>query len=180
MAYAFFKSRPCHCCSVSLTPVCSVSYPPRSVPSEKAPHPRHLLVSGRRVPQCPRNEPVTFNLPHDEFIEQLRNLNGTPREVLDHPELMEIFIKVLRADFETIETYEYQSKEPLSCPITVYGGLQDEDVSVEDCHAWKQQTSAECRVRLFQGDHFFIRDPEPEFMNAFKNDVLSIPVPLSS
>jgi medium-chain acyl-[acyl-carrier-protein] hydrolase len=146
----------------------------------KGPSPRHLLVSGRRAPQCPRDEPVTFNLPHDEFIEQLRNLNGTPREILDHPELMEIFINVLRADFEALETHEYQDGEPLPCPITVYGGLQDQDVPAEDCHAWKQQTSAECKVRLFQGDHFFIRDPEPEFIYAFKNDVLNIPLALSS
>ena len=93
---------------------------------------------------------------------------------------MEILLKVLRADFEAIETYAYQSGEPISCPITVYGGLQDAGVLVEDCHAWKQQTSAECIVRLFHGDHFFIRDPQREFIHAFKNDVLSIPVPLSS
>ena len=54
--------------------------------------PQHLFVSGRRAPQCPRTEPITFNLPHDEFIAELRKLNGTPSEVLENPELIELFM----------------------------------------------------------------------------------------
>jgi medium-chain acyl-[acyl-carrier-protein] hydrolase len=61
--------------------------------------PRHLFVSGKRAPQWPRTEPQTFHLPHDEFVAALKRLNGTPTEILDNPELMELFIGVLRADF---------------------------------------------------------------------------------
>lgn len=135
--------------------------------------PQHLFVSGHRAPQWPRTEPTTFNLPHDEFIAKLGKLNGTPREVLDNPELMELFIGLLRADFEMVETYQYHPMEPLSCPFTVYGGLQDKEVPVESCHAWREQTSASCKIKMFPGDHFFIRNPVPDFIAAFRSDVLS-------
>ncbi len=134
--------------------------------------PKHLFVSGHRAPQCSRNEPATFNLPYDKFIAELRKLNGTPQEFLGHPELMQLFMNVLRADFEAVETYEYLSGEPLSCPITVYGGLDDERVPMESCHAWQKQTSASCKVRMFKGDHFFIRNPGKEFIDAFRSDLL--------
>ncbi len=134
--------------------------------------PRHLFVSGRSAPQWPCKEPKLFNLPHDRFLEELKKINGTPMEVLRDPQLMEVFMNVLRADFEVVETYEYIPREPLPCPITVYGGLKDEDVPIESCEAWRQETSADCKVRMFAGDHFFIRDSLGEFITAFRGDLL--------
>jgi surfactin synthase thioesterase subunit len=135
--------------------------------------PQHLFVSGRSAPQWPRLEPPTFHLPHDDFIAELRRLNGTPPDVLDNPDLIKLFLGVLRADFEAVETYEYRSRGPLDCPITVYCGLQDEDVSQESCRAWRDQTTSCCEIRMLNGDHFLVRDPQPEFVNAFRNDILS-------
>ena len=73
---------------------------------------------------------------------ELRRLNGTPREVLEHEELMEIMLPVLRADFALYETYVYSPEPPLNCPISAFGGLQDRKVSHSDLEAWRDQTSA--------------------------------------
>lgn len=135
--------------------------------------PEHLFVSGCRPPQYSRDKRVTFNLPREAFISELKKLNGTPEEVLENPELMEVFMDVLKADFELVETYEYRAGRPLSCPITVYSGIDDDQVPVETCHAWQKQTSAGCKVRVFGGDHFFIRNAQPVFVNAFRIDLLS-------
>jgi medium-chain acyl-[acyl-carrier-protein] hydrolase len=136
--------------------------------------PVHLFVSGRRAPQWPDDDPVTFNLPHDEFVQQLRKLNGTPREVLDSPELLEIFLPVIRADFELVDTYEYHPGEPLGCPITAYGGLQDVETPAESARAWERQTSSTFTIRMFPGDHFFVRDPKSNFFTVFHHDVLGL------
>jgi medium-chain acyl-[acyl-carrier-protein] hydrolase len=91
---------------------------------------------------------------------------------------MELFIDLLRADFQMVETYQYHPKEQLSCPITVYGGLDDQCVTQESCRAWQEQTSARCKVTMVKGDHFFIRNPKPDFVTAFQQDVLgAIPSP---
>jgi medium-chain acyl-[acyl-carrier-protein] hydrolase len=136
--------------------------------------PRHLFISGRPAPHWRELSPPKFNLPHELFLAELKKLNGTPQEVLDHPELMALFLEVLRADFEAVETYEYRPTSPLPCSITVYSGLDDVQCPVESCYAWQQQTSATCKVTMFNGDHFFIRSPTQEFIAALQNDLLAV------
>ena len=136
--------------------------------------PELLFVSGRRAPDWPDTEPPTYHLPHDQFIAELKRLKGTPAEVLDHPELMELFLGLLRADFEMVDTYEFEPGTLLSCPITVYGGLFDEHVPADSCRAWSEQTSGVFRTRMVQGDHFFVRKPGQDFVEAFRHDVLNV------
>ena len=54
----------------------------RSLRRQLAPGPEALFVSGRQAPQIPDVDPLTYDLPKDEFIEELKKLDGTPREVL--------------------------------------------------------------------------------------------------
>ncbi|HEY6253186.1 MAG TPA: alpha/beta fold hydrolase [Candidatus Angelobacter sp.] len=136
--------------------------------------PRQLFLSGRRGPTVPQREAPTFNLPHDEFIAELKRLKGTPPELLNVPEAAELFFPLLRADFEVVDTYMYENEEPLSCPITVYGGLQDEFVTREDLREWEKQTCVTYKERMFSGDHFFIHDPKSEFLNVLLTDVVKI------
>jgi surfactin synthase thioesterase subunit len=133
--------------------------------------PQKLFVAGRRAPQLPRTEPITYNLPEDEFIQELHRLAGTPREVLAHGELMQLFIPLLRADFEFIETYEYIPDEPLSCPITVLGGLQDEEVKREWLLLWKEHTTSRCVIRMLPGDHFFIRSSQDVLLRVLAREL---------
>lgn len=97
-----------------------------------------------------------YSLPHPEFLRVLRDLNGTPESVLQNEELMQLILPTLRADFALAETYQYTASDPLSCPITAFGGLQDKTVNKADLVAWQQQTSNTCAVHMFNGDHFFI------------------------
>jgi medium-chain acyl-[acyl-carrier-protein] hydrolase len=119
--------------------------------------PAHLFASGSPAPQLPDRHPRTFDLPEPEFIEELRQLNGTPREVLEHPELMELMLPVLRADFELVQTYRYTDAPPLECPVTALGGEQDSLVPREDLEAWRALTSADFDLRMVPGDHFFLQ-----------------------
>jgi medium-chain acyl-[acyl-carrier-protein] hydrolase len=126
--------------------------------------PRHIFVSGRRAPQIPPERHATYHLPQPDFIKELAKLNGTPKEVLNHPELMEMMLPLLRADFELVETYEFRNEEPLKCPITVYGGVYDEGVPYKVLAPWREQTSSDCDIRMFRGDHFFLRSVESEVL----------------
>jgi surfactin synthase thioesterase subunit len=134
--------------------------------------PLGLILSGRGAPSVPGLESPTFNLPHDEFIAKIRGLNGTPKELLDDPETRDFFLPTLRADFEMVDTYEYHPEEKLSTPITVYGGIQDEEVRIESLRAWEELTSGSWRLRMFPGDHFFIHNAGTNFLELFRSDVL--------
>ena len=116
----------------------------------------HLFVSGASGPQVPMTEPPTYALPEIEFIEKLRDLNGTPPEALDNPELMRLMIPLLRSDFELVQNYVYNPGPLLRCPITAYGGLEDRHAPKERIKAWAWETSGSFIMRMFPGDHFFI------------------------
>ncbi len=137
------------------------------------PAPLALLLSGRGAPQIPDPDPPVFNLPDPEFIAELRRLNGTPKELLDSPELKEFFLPTIRADFELVETYEYAPEAPLACAIHAYGGLQDTNVPSASLKAWQEQTSGPFKVRMFPGDHFYIHT-STDLLHALRRDVLDL------
>ncbi|HJP92470.1 MAG TPA: thioesterase domain-containing protein [Pyrinomonadaceae bacterium] len=126
------------------------------------PLPIRLFISGRRAPQFPEEEPPSHDLPEPEFIERLRELNGTPHEVLDHPELMQLMIPLLRADFSVCENYQYKVEPPLTCPMTVFGGLGDVEVQREKLAPWREHTTSSFSLHIFPGDHFFIHSAQNE------------------
>jgi len=118
--------------------------------------PLALLLSGRRAPHRPDPDAPIHDLPEEEFKSELRKLNGTPEEVLAHPELMELLSPVLRADFALCETYWHQPGEPLEIPLAAFGGLSDGKVAREDLEGWGRYTSAAFRLRMYPGDHFYL------------------------
>ena len=120
--------------------------------------PELLMVSGRRAPQRPDPDPPIHALPEHEFLDEIRQLNGTPEAVFQNEELLQLLIPVLRADFAVCETYEYQEEEPLTCPIAAFGGIHDPDVSREDIAAWSHQTRGLFNLQMFPGDHFYLLD----------------------
>lgn len=133
--------------------------------------PLHIFVSGRRAPQIPPTERRTFDLPHHQFVDSLRKLNGTPQELFQHSELMEIMIPILRADFEACQTYSYLDGPPLNSPITVLAGMQDEEAKTEYIEGWRRQTTSRFTSRVFPGDHFFLRSAKSLVLRALSSDL---------
>ena len=127
----------------------------RELRRRQKPLPRQLFVSAVRAPQFRNRDHISFNMPDDEFIQELRRLNGTPEEVLENKELMAIMLPILRADFSVAQTYEFVEEMPLSFPISVYGGRDDVSVSTDELEGWRGQTTGPTSVEMFGGDHFF-------------------------
>lgn len=125
-------------------------------------NPLHLFASAHSAPQIPGLTPPLYQLPEPEFIKEINKLNGTPKEVLQDKELMQLLIPILRADFEILETYTYTAKRALNCPITVFGGLNDPEANETELAAWCQQTNQSFEQYMFPGDHFFIHSAESD------------------
>jgi surfactin synthase thioesterase subunit len=93
----------------------------------------------------------------DEFLAALANrYGGLPREILDTPELLELYLPILRADLTLLETHRYRARGPLDCPISAFSGKDDANVSREGLAAWGDHTSAAFEVRWFDGGHFYL------------------------
>ncbi len=142
----------------------------RALRAAGGPMPRGLLVSGARAPQY-RAGWVAPPAPSEaEFVEQLRKLEGVPREVLDNPELLELLMPALRADTSAYRQWVYTAGAALACPIVAYGGLDDPNVSEEQIEGWGEQTTAGFRARMFAGGHFFVQASRAEFLAALAAD----------
>jgi len=130
------------------------------------PNPAHLFVSGRAAPQLRRASSTIHHLPREGFLEGLRLLNGTPPEVLGNAELLDVALPALHADFTACAEYVYAPDAPLACPISAFGGEEDPEVAEEDVGEWRDQTVRAFSMRIFSGDHFFLRSAEREVLAA--------------
>jgi medium-chain acyl-[acyl-carrier-protein] hydrolase len=90
---------------------------------------------------------------------------------LQDEEVMQIMLPLLRADFAVYETYEYATEPPLNCPISVFGGLQDQRVTRGDLDAWRDQTSVCFSLRMFPGDHFFLNTTQPALLRVLSQEL---------
>lgn len=146
----------------------------RRLRSDYGLEPQQMIVSGCRAPQLGLTKERIYDLPELEFIEKLSSLNGTPRGVLEHPEMMQLLLPMLRADFEAVQTYSHAPEQPFDCPITALGGLKDNEVAQADLEAWREHTRGEFKVRMLPGDHFFLHSSQAGFFHALTNDLRQV------
>jgi medium-chain acyl-[acyl-carrier-protein] hydrolase len=142
------------------------------------PQPLHLFASGRRAPQFQAREEAIYGLPDPEFLAKLRELNGTPEEVLQHEELMRLLLPILRADFTVNDTYVYTPEEPFDFGISAFGGLGDEDITRDDMAGWQEHTRGRFRLRMLPGGHFFVNEAKDVVLESVARDLAEIAMAL--
>lgn len=118
--------------------------------------PLSFFTSGRGAPHLPPVQRQMHHLNDEELIEELRQMNGTPEQVLNDPALMAMVLPALRADFEALETWKYLPGRKLSGPITAFGGDSDILVPLDRLSAWAEHTDAAFETRVVPGGHFFL------------------------
>ncbi|MEU7279566.1 alpha/beta fold hydrolase [Streptomyces sp. NPDC045431] len=127
----------------------------RALDGRGLPGPRHLFLSGRSAPA--RHATGTDLLDTDEkILARIRLLGGTAGEILDEPELMELVMPPLRADYRALRSYAWQPGPPLRTPLTVLVGDSDPVVPVEAAAAWREHTTAGSDLRVLPGGHFYL------------------------
>jgi len=126
--------------------------------------PVHLLVSGREAPSVDKRN-NRYLLPRNQFIEALRRLGGVPEEILLNSEVMDFFEPILRNDFKLIETFFEPELSPLTLPVSVIIGDQDE-VRPEEALPWKKISLGDFDLKMMRGNHFFIFD-QPDLLLAY-------------
>jgi medium-chain acyl-[acyl-carrier-protein] hydrolase len=126
--------------------------------------PLGLVVSGARAPHFigHAERERRSDLPREKLLDYLRSLGGTPSEVLDSSELMDLLLPAIRADIRICETYRYLAEPPLSVPLWVLFGEEDPEVRPQHVAGWRLHTTSECVIRGFTGGHFFIERHGPE------------------
>jgi medium-chain acyl-[acyl-carrier-protein] hydrolase len=135
------------------------------------PQPAHLFVSSRAAPHIASTRKPLHGLPDAELIEELGQFNGTPKEILENKELMQLLLPAIRTDFSILETYVYTPDAPFSFPITVFGSFEDPDVSADGLGSWCEHTASSCVVRMLAGDHFFIQTAQGSLLGMIREEL---------
>lgn len=119
--------------------------------------PLALVASARRAPSRQREESV--HLRSDEgVVDELRLLGGMDTAFLDDPELRDMILPAMRADYEAIETYCHTPRPPLTTAITVLTGDDDPQVTADEARAWSAHTTGPFAVHTFKGGHFYLTE----------------------
>ncbi|MFJ2744341.1 thioesterase II family protein [Streptomyces sp. NPDC087440] len=119
--------------------------------------PRLLLVSGRSAPR-----PAAPRTPRTdaEIVDEIRDFSSTGSTALDDPELRELLLPMIRADYRLVEGYAPEHPAPVAAPIAVLRGRDDHKVTPEGAAAWSALTTAHCTEHVFDGGHFYLQEHE--------------------
>jgi medium-chain acyl-[acyl-carrier-protein] hydrolase len=121
--------------------------------------PSLFVASGCRWPSQLQKDDL-HALPDPEFRDRLRELGGTPPEVLEHDELMAMVSPALRADFALLNSYAYRPGMALPLPVHVFTGTEDSEVGEDHLAGWLKESRQPGTIHRFDGGHFFVHSHE--------------------
>ncbi|XP_073533534.1 S-acyl fatty acid synthase thioesterase, medium chain-like isoform X4 [Phyllobates terribilis] len=91
--------------------------------------PVHMFVSGASAPHSKSRKLTTkrSELSDEEFLKWMSTTGGTPAELLENKEAMQLFLPPLKADLRVVENvvYDKPTSPALSCGLTCFDGTED-------------------------------------------------------
>lgn len=134
--------------------------------------PFFLFVSGQSAPSLIRPD-ERYHLPDKQFVEILREMEGTPGELLSEKGFLDFYLPITKADFQAIANFRYHHDKPIRVPQVVLLGKQ-EKIRFEDVVHWQDETTNGTEFYWFEGGHFFINDNAKEICRLVKEKCLYI------
>lgn len=118
--------------------------------------PSHFVVTGTAGPHLvdrwQKREVLLKAMVADNSPEYLVSLS----RYVDDPEFLKSIIPMMRIDYPLLKTYRFESRLPLSCPITAFAAQQDDFVYRDEILEWAQHTRNDFRLIEVDGDHWFL------------------------
>ena len=126
--------------------------------------PHLLAVSAVRAAHLPAIRSLSA-LSDDELLARIGDLGGISSEALQYPELLQLILPILRADFACLESYRRpQPHEKISARLWACGGDSDQWVDAEALSAWSAHAGADLKLKLYSGGHFYIAEHGPALL----------------
>lgn len=116
--------------------------------------PSRLIISSCSVPNYENRNEKIHNLPVNEFLKRLKELEGMPLEFFENSELIEIYEPILRNDIKCLEMYELDTWQKLNVHISaLHGSL--EPFKQQQISNWQLFTNKIIETRVLNGGHFY-------------------------
>lgn len=120
-----------------------------------------LIVSGCRCPQMRPERRAPYDAPSDVLWTWLGEIEGTPPEVFNDPQMRALSEPTLRADLKLADAWN-GAAEIVDLPIVSFGGATDRIVPRRQIEGWRNFTARSYRHVEFAGGHFFIHTLEAD------------------
>jgi medium-chain acyl-[acyl-carrier-protein] hydrolase len=118
----------------------------------------HFFVSATGAAHLPPPLPPMGHLDNRGLIREVcERYGGIPAPLLEDEEFLAVLLPTLRADICMLEAYERRPPQPLSCPITAFGGVRDRTVPATHLEGWREQTVSSFTRILLQEDHLYLQ-----------------------
>lgn len=117
---------------------------------------RRLFLAASRSPSDPQRRPYLHELTDAGFLDALRDMGGTPAEVLDDEVLMRLFLPTTRAEIRLAELWGDRHDKGVTVPVTALYGQDDPIDGRESMRDWKLFTERDCELLDMAGGHFFL------------------------
>jgi medium-chain acyl-[acyl-carrier-protein] hydrolase len=124
----------------------------------------HLFVSATDPPHL---HPVLPPL----ICEVSERYGGIPLAILEDEDFLAAVVPALRADICMLEAYERAVPQPLSCPITAFGGKLDRTVPLAHIERWRDQTTSSFTQILLDEDHLYLQSAR-EYLTGYIRETL--------
>ncbi|MET9608847.1 alpha/beta fold hydrolase [Streptomyces sp. NPDC006512] len=137
------------------------------------PGPQRLFLSGRDAPGLRKSSAHYRRFDDAAVLAEVRRLGGTDQTTLDNPEILEMVLPALRADYRALSTYSWGGGEPLTTAVTALVGDSDPVVTVQEALAWREHTSGPFALEVFSGGHFYLNDHLDQVASAVTEGLLA-------
>lgn len=132
--------------------------------------PIHMFLSACNPPHKRYGQHQLHLLPDNRFLEEIIKLGGTAEEVQANPELMRVFLPIIKADYKIYETYAGRDEHvQLPVDFTVMLGTSDPLMPSENGLEWKKYTNRQFNLKELSGGHFFIHERLDEVVSVVHN-----------
>ncbi|GAA4834530.1 thioesterase II family protein [Kitasatospora terrestris] len=101
--------------------------------------------------------------PKERLVAFLRELGGTPEEMLADPDMVDYMVDLLRADLRIVDTYTHADGPPLDVPISVFTGTGDPLTTTPMIDGWRSRSTLPVAFHALPGGHFYLFE-EPELL----------------
>ena len=117
--------------------------------------PRTLFLCSMEAPHKIPQEEWIHQLPEDEFLKEMVRNGGIDEELASEPLMAQMFLPIIRMDFQIYEQYEGKAHGILDTNAVIL--YSREDISEGDIHRWGGMFTR-VEYLCYPGGHFFIYD----------------------
>ena len=119
--------------------------------------PLALFAAACKAPHRRPTNPMLHHLSESELVRELQRRYGDHGSVFERPEARRLFLPIVQADLQAIETHQARELNTLPCPVQAIGGQDDRTIRKEHLDEWSQYSQQELPPQQRPGGHFFVQ-----------------------